>query len=305
MKLSLSTNWCNRRIDNGQEIADKAIELGFNALELGFHTTPKQVEGILTRANQIPVESVHAFCPVPISAPCGYPELYSLASFAKSDRALAKAFVVKNIEFTSSIGAKTLVLHAGRVGFSSLFRQRSSTTLSELFSVEKSVTSIKYNNELKKALSIRRKNGRKMLEIFKRELETMLAILEKNDVTLAFENLPYLEGFPNEEETIDLVEYFKSKFIRGWFDTGHDKVRCSYGWNDGKLPKSEHFAGMHINDVKDFFDDHLPPGQGNIDFKALKQFATEVNHVVFEPSSSITENDLKKGIVYYERELQS
>ena len=39
MKLSLSTNWCNRRIDDGREIAEKALELGFEELELGFHTT--------------------------------------------------------------------------------------------------------------------------------------------------------------------------------------------------------------------------------------------------------------------------
>lgn len=301
MKLALSTNWCNRRIEDGREIADKAIELGFRALELGYHTTPEQVEGILTRADQITVESVHAFCPVPISAPYGYPELYSLASFSKSDRALARAFIVKNIEFTSSVGAKTLVLHAGKVGFSGIFRQRSSATLAKLFSEE----SNKYKKELMKSLSIRRKNGGKMLEIFKRELETLLAILEEKNVTLAFENLPYLEGFPNEEETINIVEHFKSDFIRGWFDTGHDKIRTSYGWIDGKLPKAEHFVGMHINDVKDLVDEHLPPGQGNVDFKALKQFVSEVRHVVFEPSSSITENDLKKGIMYYERELQS
>ena len=39
MKLSLSTNWCNRRIESGEEIADKAMELGFTELELGYHTT--------------------------------------------------------------------------------------------------------------------------------------------------------------------------------------------------------------------------------------------------------------------------
>ena len=29
MRLSLSTNWCNRRIEDGRAIADKALELGF------------------------------------------------------------------------------------------------------------------------------------------------------------------------------------------------------------------------------------------------------------------------------------
>ena len=80
MRLSLSTNWCNRRMESGEEIADKAMELGFQELELGYHTTLFQVKGFKARLDQIPVGSIHAFCPVPISAPQGYPELYSLAS---------------------------------------------------------------------------------------------------------------------------------------------------------------------------------------------------------------------------------
>ena len=71
MRLSLSTNWCNRRIDDGRAIADKALELGFEELELGFHTNIRQVEGFRARLGQIPVGSVHAFCPVPLSAPQG------------------------------------------------------------------------------------------------------------------------------------------------------------------------------------------------------------------------------------------
>ena len=31
MKLSLSTNWCNRRIEDGREIAEKALELAGRA----------------------------------------------------------------------------------------------------------------------------------------------------------------------------------------------------------------------------------------------------------------------------------
>ena len=99
MKLSLSTNWCNRRIEDGRAIADKALELGFGELELGFHTTLRQVEGFKARLDQIPVGSVHAFCPVPLSAPQGYPELYQLASFDEEGRRMAsspKARTIRN-----------------------------------------------------------------------------------------------------------------------------------------------------------------------------------------------------------------
>ena len=49
MKFALSTNWCNRKYDSGEEIADKAIALGFEALELGFNTTDAQLSGFIKR----------------------------------------------------------------------------------------------------------------------------------------------------------------------------------------------------------------------------------------------------------------
>ena len=114
MKLSLSTNWCNRRLETGEAIAEKALELGFEELELGFHTTLAQVPGFKKMLSRIPVGSVHAFCPVPLSAPQGYPELYTLASLDEDARGLARFHVKKNIAFAAEMGADTVVLHARR-----------------------------------------------------------------------------------------------------------------------------------------------------------------------------------------------
>ena len=74
MQFALSSNWCNQRLESGEAIADKALELGFDALELGFRTTPGQAEGFRRALGRIKVGSVHAFCPVPVSAPEGYPD---------------------------------------------------------------------------------------------------------------------------------------------------------------------------------------------------------------------------------------
>ena len=97
MKLSLSTNWCNRQVDDGAAIAERALSLGFDELELGFHTSVAQVDGFRRLRDRIPVGSIHAFCPVPLSAPQGYPELYALASFDEDQRALAAFHVRRNI----------------------------------------------------------------------------------------------------------------------------------------------------------------------------------------------------------------
>ena len=298
MKLALSTNWCNRRLDEGEQIVDKALELGFSSLERGFHTTSRQVEGIRRRLDEMPVGSVHAFCPVPISAPQGYPELYSLASFSRSDRDLARAFVVKNLEFAASIGADTLVLHAGRVAFSSLWRIIDTSVLrARLKEAKNDISAPAYAKLLAKALAIRRRNGRKMLDVFKAEMEGLSPVLDSLGVTLALENLPYLEGFPDEVETEELLKALSGARVKGWFDTGHDRVRRMHGWTDAPaVPDPAHFAGMHVNDVVDFSDDHFAPGFGKVDFAALGAFAKAVPHVVFEPSQDVSEEDLATGI---------
>ena len=278
MKFSLSTNWCNRRIESGEEIADKAMELGFEELELGFHTTQVQVKGFKARLDQIPIGSVHAFCPVPISAPQGYPELYPLASLDENDRAIARVHVKKNIEFAAEMGADAVVLHAGRVMCRGFFHRW----------------------DLKRRV----KRGQKLVSAFQRELEQMVPILEKNKVTLGLENLPYLEGFPAEWEMKDLV----GDWVRPWLDTGHDFVRRINRWpSDAQdilslQPSTSNLQpfGMHISDSQGG-DDHLPPGEGRVDFPMLKTFAENARHVVFEPAANVREAALRKGIEHLKK----
>lgn len=186
MKLSLSTNWCNRRIESGREIAARAAELGFEELELGFHTTEAQALEI-RECGTLPIGSIHAFCPVPLSAPQGYPELYLLASFDEPARLLARTFVRKNILFAAKMGADAVVLHAGRIRRDGWFRARRS---------------------------------RKLVEILKRELAALLPDLEHARVTLGLENLPTRDGFPNMEE----VQQVTGEWVRPWYDTGHGFV---------------------------------------------------------------------------------
>ena len=276
MKLSLSTNWCNRRIRSGEEIADKAMELGFEELELGFHTTQEQVGGFKARLDRIPVGSIHAFCPVPISAPQGYPELYPLASLDENERGLARVHVRKNVEFAAEMGADAVVLHAGRVMCRGLFRRWD--------------------------MRRRVKRGRKLVDAFKRELEQMVPVLEKHGVTLGLENLPYLEGFPAEWEMKDLV----GEWVRPWLDTGHDFVRRINRWPSdaqdilgSQLSASQLLnpVGLHINDSQGG-DDHLPPGEGRVDFPMLRTFAENARHVVFEPAANVREAALKRGIAH-------
>lgn len=305
MKLALSTNWCNRKYSSGEEIADKALELGFAALELGFNTTQDQLAGFSKRSDRIPVESVHAFCPVPLSAPDGSPELYSLASLDENERAMARIHLLKTVDTASDLGAKSVVLHAGRIALSTFFsKKRDSHFLRETLIAAKGDTlNPKYRKVLNSALSARNRRAAKITEVFLRELESIIPVLEKRSIALALENLPFLEGFPNEVETLEILTRFSGSPVFAWYDTGHHRVREMHGWigDDAKaaLEKLEEISlirGIHINDVKDYHDDHFAPGGGNVDFAAIASMAAKAEHIVFEPKSHVSEDELSKAL---------
>lgn len=278
MRFALSTNWCCRRLETGEAVVDEALALGFEALELGFHTTEAQVGGFRTRLGEMPVGSVHAFCPVPLSAPCGHPELYRLADFDETARALARVHVRRNVEFAADMGADALVLHAGHAPCRTLFRR----------------------SRLKR----RRRAGRALADVFRRELDLLVPALERNRVTLGLENLPYLEGFPDEDE----VRAVAGDWVRPWLDTGHAFVRQRNGW---ATPEAAFFldspsapassasrpVGLHLNDSRGG-DDHLPPGEGLVDFAALEPLARAARHLVLEPHADVTGDALRRGLEF-------
>ena len=59
-------------------------------------------------------------------------------------------------------------------------------------------------------------------------------------------------------------------------------------------------GGLHVNDSQGG-DDHLPPGEGRVDFPMLKEFAENARHVVFEPAANVREADLRKGIEHLKK----
>jgi len=303
MRFALSTNWNNDRLNDGAAIADEALAIGFDALELGFRTQPEQIAGFKSRLDQMPVDSIHAYCPVPLGAPSGHPELHRLASRDPDERALARILLKKTLACAKELGAKVVVTHAGYVDLDGWIVNLDSEVLRKLLTLKDGKEDVErpaYKKYLAKALARRRKRGLKLLDIFRKELDILLPDFQKAGVTLALENLPRLEGFPNAEEAEALMKDYADAPVRLWFDTGHARVRECHKWSESATAiatrVADHVCGMHLNDVKDFHDDHRQPGWGNVDFAALAALARRDVLRVFEPHAPVTADELKASL---------
>ena len=144
--------------------------------------------------------------------------------------------------------------------------------------------------------------GVKLRDTFRRELDLVLPDLEKAGVTLALENLPSLEGFPNAEEAEFLMKDLAGAPVKLWFDTGHARVRECHGWSESATDIAtrvgDHVCGLHLNDVMDYQDDHRQPGWGKVDFAALAPLARRDVLRVFEPHRPVSFEDLKSSVTW-------
>ena len=144
------------------------------------------------------------------------------------------------------------------------------------------------------------------MDVLKAEFEKLVPGLEKHGLTLALENLPRFEGFPSTEEAETLMKELAGSPIALWFDTGHARVRECRQWDAPAAEVATRLAswvrGMHLNDVKDVYDDHFAPGRGNVDFASLTPLAQREGllHVV-EPHSEVTAADLRAGLALLRR----
>ncbi len=301
MKFALSTNWNVRRHEAGEAMADEILALGFDALELGYHTTDALAAGVQrqVRAGAVTVDSVHAYCPVPVGAPHGYPELYLLASLDEDERAMAAILLGRTLTFAASLGARAVVLHAGRILLKSFFSELHTRTLVEALAEEGAPEGPGYQRLLAKAVRRRAARVRKYFDGFCLSLDALLPKFEQAGVALCLENLPSIEAFPDEREMLMLKQRFDTPALAYWHDMGHGQVRENLGWIKHAEAARELLPvtrGVHIHDAQPLTDDHLPPGAGMIDFEAFAFYGPDAVLKVFEPSPEVTPEELAESL---------
>ena len=298
MKFAISTRWNASRHEDGEALVDEILEAGADQIELGYDTRVELLPGI-TKALQedrISVSSVHNYCPVPLGASKGHPELWTFASPQTKTHELAVQHTLRTMQFAQEIGAGIIVIHCGyaRVG------RIGSADLMDL--IDRNLqNSDSYERKYTKFLKKRAKAHRKPLDQIRRALEYLLPIADGLGVQLGLENLPTLEAVPNEEEMGLLLKEFQSPSLKYWHDIGHAQIRENLGYID-HLEVLENMrpalGGMHLHDVANRLQDHVMPPDGELGLQRYKPYAHDGIPLVVEPSPRATFEDVSTGLAW-------
>ena len=283
MIFGLTTRWNAGRHTDGEKMIGEILDLGVDHVELGYDLRIDLVPGVQTmlKAGKVKADSVHNFCPVPVGAPRGHPELFTLASSDPRVREGAVHHTSKTLRFAAGVGAKVVIVHAGNVEM-----PRISADLRAL--CEKGEQDSPQYGKLKLKLQVtREKKVGKQLDYLRQGIEQLLPVVAETGVKLALENLPTWEAMPTELEMEELCRQYAPQGLRYWHDIGHGQVRQNLGfinherWIERLQP---YLAGMHIHDVIPPAMDHVLPPHGQVNFGSLKRFAKGDIVRVIEPA---------------------
>lgn len=273
---------------------DEILALGFERVELGYDTRMDLVPGIKQRvaSGAVKIDSLHNFCPVPIGAPRGHPEIFTLADPDARVRDSAIQHTGNTARFAAELGARFVVCHAGNVQM-----EHFSSALWDLAADGKAFSSSFDRIKMKMQFE-RDKRSPRQLQYLEESFRRLLPVLDETGVTLCFENLPTWESIPTEMELESLLRRLDTPRLRYWHDVGHGQIRQNMGLinQDRWLERlSPWLAGMHVHDVMPPAMDHVMPPRGQVDFSRLKHFAQKDIVRVIEPSSKTPREDIAEG----------
>jgi sugar phosphate isomerase/epimerase len=300
MEFGLTTHWNASRHTTGEALIEEILGLGFRRVELGYDLRMDLVPGVqkMVAEGAVKVDSLHNYCPVPVGAPKGHPELFTFASSDARTRESAVHHTTRTLRFAAEVGAKIVVAHAGYVDM-----PRLSWDLHALIEKGEQFSPLYEKTKLKLQI-LREKKAKAHLDHLSRCLELLVPVLDETHVTLALENLPTWEAVPTELEMENLCRQFAPKHLRCWYDMGHGQIRQNLGFINQErwLERLSPFlAGMHIHDVAHTVADHVMPPGGNTDFARMKKFAMMDILRVIEPAPNESAENIVEALKFLRR----
>lgn len=301
--LGISTSWQSGGSANAEGMLAALKNLDVNGIELSYRISEdlyKQIKDPLKRSG-LKAVSVHNYFPIPSarSKSKGSGDLFLLSSSDSEERQNAIRFTTKSIEHAGELGAAAVILHCGFVEMDHqmqvLYKYFSSN---QLGSEEAQIF-------IQNKLMERDRCKSEHLENLLFSLDRLLPVAEKQSVLLGLENRYHYHELPGLDDFDKIFANFEGAPIGYWHDTGHAHANEALGLIPRKSllqSYSDQLIGIHLHDAIGL-DDHIPPGSGEIDFKALRTFLKPDTIKVIELKPGIPGSKVSEGIQFIRDKL--
>jgi len=268
MPLALSTAWSAPRADRADALFAQSAALGFRHMELSSLEAPVVAEiearaaGFSTAAADGStgprIVSLHAPCPIPYA---GAARLDDLAALDETRRLAAVDHTKRTID------AGVVVLYLGKA--EGLVRQRAIVEIRRSGDPQWRVV-------FEEMLQRRRAQVDAHLDRTRASLQVLLAHAG-GAIRLAGETRYNYYDIPNLDEFAALLAEFGPRGLGYWHDVGYAHTQATFGLGDQHAYLVRYrpwLLGFHIHDAIGA-NDHLPPGEGELEFSGVLAYARE------------------------------
>jgi sugar phosphate isomerase/epimerase len=293
--LAFSTCWNSARHLDGEAMLQEIRDLGFEHVELGHGTRLSLVEGILRAVDNgvVKICSVHNFCPLPPGRFDAAPNAFLFSARDPLEWDNAVRYTRATIDFAAKIGARAVVVHAGKVPV-----RKWTEKLLELTARGQQQTP-KYQRVLERAVSERARHQPRYFAQAIQCLQAIVPYAAERGIQLGVETRYGLEEIPDESEMEEILHLYPNQTVGFWLDCGHAQVRQHLGvgsnqrWLQQFLPR---LVGFHLHDVIPPGVDHLPPGEGVVDFARLAPHLADEIPAVLELGPAVELPRVRAGV---------
>jgi sugar phosphate isomerase/epimerase len=280
--LALSTSWIADRLSNPRELVQALNTAGIEAVELEYRLTPALLDRLrsaLTEAGVI-ITSLHNYCPFPGITPKAKPsgDYFRLSAVDMEERKLAVQWTARTIENAHEMEARIVVLHCGAVG-----EGPDSRILMETLN-RYGRDSEELRDRLALAAELRQQARGPFIDALLFSLDHLLRIAERHGVILALENRYHYHELPGYDDLAFVLQRFEGAPLGYWHDTGHAHALQMLGVcsQESWLTRyGSQLIGLHLHDAQGL-KDHLPPGEGEIDWRGLQPYLQHDRPLVLE-----------------------
>lgn len=297
---SLSTCWNSSRHTDGRAMLREIRELGFEYAELSHGIRISLLPGIYeaAEAGEIKITTLHNFCPLPMGVNHAAPNLFKFSALEPRERDNAYRHSLRTIETAARLKAPLVVLHLGCIDMKDY-----TARLLDMVAEGKQDTP-KYQKLCTEVLEKRAAKKEKYVKAAHEMLTRLAEEAKARGVKLGIENREAVEELPLEEDLGFLFKDFPDPTVGYWHDTGHAQIKENLGFIHHAMhleSLAERLQGFHIHDVQPPGMDHLPPGEGLVDFSALRPFVKPEHIKVFELNPALPPEAVMAGVEHIKR----